>query len=149
VGRRTRAGVGASALVVVVGAIVSSPAQPAGMLKGTYRVTLAARDLRAVGASSEDTAHDVGTWTLILAGGRWTLRQTHGLYGNGFVGGVFAVEGSRAAFTLTSADGYPHGEFVGTLRWRTRAGVLRFATVDRPLTDLLALLIARPWKQLR
>ena len=148
-GRRMRAGVGASALMVVVGAILSSPAQPAGMLKGTYRVTLAARDLRAIGASSEDTRHDVGTWTLVLAGGRWTLRQAHGLYGNGFVRGVFTVEGQRAEFTLTSSDGYPHSEFVGTLRWRTSPGVLRFATVDRPLTDLLALLTARTWKRLR
>jgi hypothetical protein len=135
--------------MVVVGAIVSPPAQSAGMLKGTYRVTLAAHDLRSIGASSEDTAHDVGTWTLVLARGRWTLRQTHGLYGNGFVGGVFAVEGSSAAFTLTSSDGYPHGEFVGTFQWRTSAGALRFATGNRPLTDLIALLTARPWKRLR
>jgi hypothetical protein len=135
--------------MVVVGAILSTTAEPAGALEGTYRSTLAVRDLQAIGTSSDDIGHDVGTWTLVLAGGRWVLRQAHGLNGNALDRGVVAVEGSRAAFTLTSADGYRHGEFVGTLRWQRTSGVLRFTAVDRSLTDLIALLIARPWKRLR
>jgi hypothetical protein len=137
-------------LIVLVGAIVSAPAEPASTLQGTFRVALGLRDLRALGASSEDVTHDVGTWTLSIAGGRWTLRQVGGLDGNALDRGVVAVEGSRSAFTLTSVDGYPHGEFVGALRWRASAGQLRFAALDRrPLTDLVALFTARPWTRLR
>jgi hypothetical protein len=53
--------IGASTLIVIVGAILSTPAEPASTLQGTFRVTLAPRDLRAIGTASEDVAHDVGT----------------------------------------------------------------------------------------
>jgi hypothetical protein len=150
VGRPMPTRIGAGTLIVIVGAILSTPAEPASTLQGTFRVTLAPLELRALGTAGEDVAHDVGTWTLTIAGGRWTLRQVDGLNGDAFDRGLVRVEGSRAAFTLTSADGYPHGEFVAALRWRTTAGRLRFAALDRrPLTDLVALLTARPWKRLR
>jgi hypothetical protein len=142
--------IGAITLMVIVGAILSPPAEPASALQGTFRVTVAPVDLRAIGTSSEDVTHVVGTWTLSIVGGGWTLRQVGGLNGNALDRGVVTVERSRAAFTLTSVDGYPHGEFVAALRWRVTAGRLRFTALDRrPLTDLVALFTARPWKRLR
>jgi len=78
------------------------------------------------------------------------LRQANGRYGNALDRGVVALDGSRAAFTMTSADGYRHGELVGTVRWHASARALRFSVAVRPRSaDLLEVLVARPWVRIR
>jgi hypothetical protein len=139
-----------AAVVVAAGSVLASGATAAGSFSGTYRVTLAARDLARVGASAHEVGWDVGTWTLALGHGRWTLRQANGRYGNALDRGLVALDGSRAAFTMTSADGYRHGEFVGTVRWQASAGALRLSVAVRPRSaDLLEVLVARPWRRIR
>jgi hypothetical protein len=139
-----------AAVAVAAGSVLAPAAAAAGSLSGTYRVTLAARDLVRVGASAQEVGWDVGTWILAIGHGRWTLRQANGRYGNAFDRGVVALDGSRAAFTMTSADGYRHGEFVGTVRWQASAGALRFSVAVRPRSaDLLEVLVARPWLRIR
>jgi hypothetical protein len=138
------------AVAVAAGSVLAPSGAAAGSLSGTYRVTLAPRDLVRVGASAHEVGWDTGTWTLTLGHGRWTLRQANGRYGNALDRGVVALDGSRAAFTMTSADGYRHGEFVGTVRWRATAGALRFSVAVRPRSaDLLEVLVARPWLRIR
>jgi hypothetical protein len=115
---------------------------------GSYTVTLAARDLTEAGASAREADWTRGTWKLTLAGRRWTLRQTNGVYGNAVDRGVVATDGARAAFTLTSANGFPHTEFVGAVRWRASAAGLRFTPAVRPRNgDIVALLVAHRWRR--
>jgi hypothetical protein len=119
---------------------------PAAPPAGIYRVTLAAADARAAGADAHDAGWDAGAWTLVLAGNRWTLRQR----GGAVDAGTLAASGAGVAFTLRSADGYAHNEFLGTLSWRGEAGTLRFAVVAFARNhDLAALLAARPWRRIR
>jgi hypothetical protein len=139
-----------AAVAVAAGSVLAPGAAAAGSLSGTYRVTLAARDLVTVGASAHEVGWDVGTWILALGHGRWTLRQANGRYGNALDRGVVALDGSRAAFTMTFADGYRHGEYVGTVRWQASAGAFRFTVAVRPRSaDLLEVLLARPWLRIR
>ena len=139
-----------AAVAIATGSVLAPGAAAAGSLSGTYRVTLAARDLVRVGASAHEVGWAVGTWTLALGHGRWTLRQANGRYGNALDRGVVALDGSRAAFTMTSADGYRHGELVGTVRWQASARALRFSVAVRPRSaDLLEVLVARPWVRIR
>ena len=113
---------------------------------GTFATTLSAADLRAAGASSREATWDAGTWTLVLAGNRWTLRQHGGLYGN-------AVDAGRrggAGFTLTSADGYAHSEYVGRIRVVVGARTLRFLSFDHPRNeDIARILTVHPWKRVK
>jgi hypothetical protein len=139
-----------AAVAIAAGSVLAPGAAAAGSLSGKYRVTLAARDLVRVGASAREVGWDVGTWTLALGHERWTLRQADGRYGNALDRGDVALDGSSAAFTMTSADGYRHGEFVGTVRWHASAGALRFSVAVRPRSaDLLEVLVARPWLRIR
>src|SRR5204863_283504 len=78
--------VSAIALAAVGGAAAGAP------LDGTYRVTVSAADLIRAGSDANDAKWGVGTWTLTLAGRRWTLRQEHGLYGNAIDRGVMDAQ---------------------------------------------------------
>jgi hypothetical protein len=134
----------ACALLVAVSA-AAAVAAPGGF-EGSYRATLAARALVAVGTPADLAAADTGTWTLTVRGGRWWLRQSGGPYGNASDRGDVAVAGAVAKFETRTVDGYPHHVFVGALRWRLRAGVLRFAIVGRQREDLAGVLAAAGWQ---
>jgi hypothetical protein len=131
--------------------LLSAPAAVAAATpQGTYRVTLGARDLVRVGASAREAGWARGTWTLTLAGRRWTLRQTNGVNGNTLDRGTIEVVAAGAAFTLRSADGFVHNEDVGTLRWTVSAAGLRFVPVVRSRNqDVIQILSARVWRRMR
>jgi hypothetical protein len=138
---RRLAFVAAVALAAVGGAGAAAP------LDGTYRVTVSAADLMRAGSDANDSKWGVGTWTLTLAGRRWTLRQEHGLYGNAIDRGVMDAKGG---FTTTLVDGYGHHEFLGVLRGRmTSAGLVFMRVSAARNTDLAAVLSARPWRRFR
>ncbi len=138
------AGLSFSVAAVAATIVLAAQAGP----QGTYRVKLSERDLAAVGASSREAGWGTGGWTLILAGDRWTLRQAHGRYGNALDRGTVEAAGSRAAFTLRSADGFRHNEFVGALTWRATAAGLRFAVAEKSRNrDVIQILSARAWRR--
>jgi hypothetical protein len=131
------------AFVAAVGLAAAGGAAAGAPLDGTYRVTVSAADLIRAGSDANDSKWGVGTWTLTLAGRKWTLRQKHGLYGNALDRGVVDAEGG---FTTALVDGYGHHEFLGVLRGRLTAAGLVFTRVAAARnTDLAAVLSARPW----
>ena len=131
--------VSAIALAAVGGAAAGAP------LDGTYRLTVSAADLIRAGSDANDAKWGVGTWTLTLAGRKWTLRQERGLYGNAIDRGVMDAKGG---FTTALVDGYGHHEFLGVLRGRRTARGLVFTRVSAALnTDIAAILSARPWRR--
>jgi hypothetical protein len=138
-----------TAVVIAAGAVLAAPASSRSGIDGTYRVRIGAADLRAASAEGLIAADDVGTWTVTFEGGRWTLRQSHGAYGNSFDRGVVTLAGARAVFTLSSADGFPHHESLGILHWRATAGSLRFTHPGHATGDILFVLAARPWARTR
>jgi hypothetical protein len=116
-----------------------------GLPHGTFAKTLTEADLRKAGASTREATWGVGRWTLVLAGNRWTLRQHGGIYGNAMDAG--RRDGDR--FTLTTADGFAHNEYVGQLRVAVTARMLRFFSFDRPRNaDIARILSVRPWRRL-
>jgi hypothetical protein len=123
-------------------------AEPRFPLQGHYQATFTARDLVAAGEAAE-AADDTGTWTLTFVGERWTLRQAGGAFGNAIDRGVVVIHGSLAVFTVTSTNGFPHHEALGTLRWRMSGNTLHFSALGRHRTDLPAVLSARPWNRVR
>jgi hypothetical protein len=133
-----------TAALVASGLPAGSAASAPGW-NGTYRATVTAADLRAVGTPVDIARVDAGTWTLVLADGRWTLRQAGGPYGNAVDKGDVVVSGPVADFTLTSSDGHPHHVYDGRLRWRPTAAGLRFSLVGREREDVGGVLAARPW----
>ncbi|WP_019135116.1 hypothetical protein [Cellulomonas massiliensis] len=102
------------------------PARPGGIPDGTYRVTVDADVLRAGGWPEHDIAHNVGTYTFVLDGGRYTWAQhadgevpgpTHG-------GATYAVDGDRVRW----AWGPELGGFVTETTWELQDdGSLVFA----------------------
>ena len=135
-------GVGLPALVALAAA---GGLGPPGSLDGTYRVTVAAADLLRAGSDANDASWGVGTWTLTLSGSSWTLRQTHGLYGNAHDQGVVDA---RGAFTTSLVDGYAHHEFLGVLGARATSRGLVFTRISPARnTDIAAILSARPWRR--
>jgi hypothetical protein len=131
------------ALAASVALAIAGGAGAAGPLDGIYRVTVGAANLTRAGSDANDAKWGVGTWTLTLAGRRWTLRQEGGLYGNAIVRGVRDTKGG---FTTALVDGYGHHEFLGVLRGRLTAAGLVFTRVAAARnTDLAAVLSARPW----
>jgi hypothetical protein len=138
-----------AAVVVAALAALAAPAAPRSGIDGTYRVRLAAADLRSASAEGLTAADDVGTWTVTFGGGRWTLRQAHGAYGNSLDRGTVTLAGARAIFTLSSADGFPHHEYLGILHWRGTTGSLRFTHPGHATNDILFVLAARPWARIR
>jgi hypothetical protein len=127
-------------LLLAMALVVAAP-------HGTFAKTLTVADLRAAGASSREAAWDGGRWTLVLAGNRWTLRQSGGVYGNAVDGG--RIDGDR--FTLTSADGYAHNEDVGRLRVSVKPGTLQFVSLPpSPRNeDVARILRIRPWTRVK
>ena len=133
------------ALVAAVTLAAVGGAAAAGPLDGTYRVTVSAADLIRAGSDANDSKWGVGTWTLTLAGRKWTLRQERGLYGNAIDRGVMDAKGG---FTTALVDGYGHHEFLGVLRGRRTGAGLVFTRVSSALnTDIAAILSARPWRR--
>ena len=109
-------------------------------------VTKAVIGSEALYCDANDAKWGVGTWTLTLAGRRWTLRQEHGLYGNAIDRGTIDAKGG---FTTALVDGYGHHEFLGVLRGRrTSTGVAFTRVASARNTDLAAVLSARPWRRL-
>jgi len=135
----------AFAAVLAASGILGAAAASAPGWDGTYRATVTAADLRAVGTPVDIARVDAGTWTLVLTDGRWTLRQAAGPYGNAVDKGDAVVSGAVADFTLTSSDGRPHHVYDGRLRWRRTAAGLRFSIVGREREDVGGVLAARPW----
>jgi hypothetical protein len=139
-------------LALVLGAIAfavppgSAPA--ATSLQGTYRVTLAKRDLGAAGAVGLLADNDVGTWTLTIGHGRWEVRQNGGIYGNTLDKGTFTARGRTLAFTLASGYGYHHRQFLGSARWERRSDGLRFTAVGPPQVDVVYVLSVKPWRRI-
>jgi hypothetical protein len=148
VDRRTAAVVGTAVVVAAVAALAAPAALRSG-IDGTYRVRVNAADLRAASAEGLFAADDAGTWTVTFGGGRWTLRQSHGAYGNSLDRGTVTLAGPRALFTLSSADGFPHHEYLGILHWRTTPGSLRFTRPGHATSDIFFVLAARPWARVR
>jgi hypothetical protein len=134
---------GAIASVVQAG---SAPATTS--LRGSYRVTLAKRDLAGAAAVGVLADNDLGTWTLTIGHGRWALRQTGGLYGNTVDKGTFAARGRTLALTLASGYGYHHRQFLGSARWDKSSAGLRFTPVGPPQVDVVYVLSVKPWRQL-
>ena len=135
--------------VAALAALAAAALLGTGGPQGAYRATLSMAELRAAGASAREAGWDAGTWTLTLAGSRWTLRQSGGRYGDAVDRGTVAVSGARAAFTLRSADGFPHNEDVGTLTWRTAPDGLRFAAAVRSRNaDVIRILSTRAWARI-
>jgi hypothetical protein len=130
-------------LILATALAAAGPGDP----NGTFVKTLTAADLRHAGASSLEAAWGGGTWTLVVADyRRWTLRQRRGVYGNAVDAG--RIDGDR--FTLTTADGYAHNEYVGRLRAVVRPRTLQFLSFDRPRNgDIMRILAVRPWKRLK
>jgi hypothetical protein len=122
--------------------LASTPAPPAG----TFRVTLTSHDLAAVGASQREAGWGSGTWTLSLAGKRWTLAQRGGRYGNAVDSGT--VVGGK--LVVHSVNGFVHNEDVGTVSWESTPPRLRFFSGNQPRNrDIVQILTARPWVRLR
>ncbi len=147
-GRRTAVSMSMAVAVAAVAALAAPAAVPT-RIDGTFHVRIGATDLRAASAEGLLAADDVGTWTVTFAGGRWTLRQSHGAYGNSFDRGTVTLTGPRAVFTLSSADGFPHHEYLGILRWRATAGSFRFTHPGHATSDILFVLAARNWARVR
>lgn len=119
----------------------------AAALHGLFGVTLSAADLAHVGASPREAAWGTGSWTLAVRGGRWTLRQSRGLYGNAVDRGTVSGEGR---FVVRLVDGFPHNEDLGRMSWRESAAGLVFVPVVRARNqDIAQILSARPWRRLR
>jgi hypothetical protein len=133
---------------IVAGATFAAAASSTDALHGRYRVTLRQRDLGGAAAVGLLAENDLGTWTLTIAGSRWTLRQSHGIYGDTIDQGTFAVAGERAAFTLTSGYGFRHHQFLGMTRWQAGKRTLRFSSLGPPQVDVIFVLSARPWLRL-
>jgi hypothetical protein len=118
----------------------------AAALHGTFGVTLSPADLVHAGASAREASWGSGSWTLTVAGSRWTLRQSGGRFGNAVDKGT--VDG-KGTFTVRLVDGFHHNEDVGTLHWRETAAGLRFVPVVRARNqDLVQILAARPWRRM-
>jgi len=132
------------AALVAACALAGSASSSTGF-DGTYRATISGADLRAVGTPVDIAVADAGTWRLVVANGRWTLRQSGGLYGNAVDRGDVTVAGPVAKFTLRSSDGHRHHVFGGALRWRRTGTGLRFAIVGRGREGFPGVLAARPW----
>ena len=133
------------AAALVAAAVLAGSASSSTGLDGSYRSTVSAADLRAVGTPVDIAIVDSGTWTLVVAHGRWTLSQRGGLYGNAVDRGDVVVSGPVAKFTLTSSDGHPHHVYDGALRWRRTGTGVRFAIVGHEREDVAGVLAARPW----
>ena len=131
----------AAAAVLAAAAALTGPASFAG----SYRATMTAAELRAVGTPADIALVDAGTWTLVVRNGHWTLRQAGGPEGNAVDRGDVAVSGAVADFTLRSSDGHPHHVYDGALRWQRRGSGLRFTIVDHEREDVAGVLAARPW----
>jgi hypothetical protein len=144
---------GRARLAVVLGVIASavqagSAALATTSLQGTYRVTLAKRELAGAAAVGLLADNDLGTWTLTIGNGRWTLRQSGGIYGNTLDKGTFAARGRTLAFTLASGYGYHHRQFLGSARWDKSSAGLRFTPVGPPQVDVVYVLSVKAWRQL-
>jgi hypothetical protein len=136
-------------VAVILTGVTATPARDPA-LSGSYRATLSAGDLVRAGAPSVEAADDSGTWTLTVLERRWTLHQTHAPDQNGLDRGVVTVAGNRVGFTLLTSDGAPHRVFLGTFRWTSRAGTLRFSLLaDQFPTGVVTVLTARPWTRIR
>ncbi|TML91261.1 MAG: hypothetical protein E6G08_00930 [Actinobacteria bacterium] len=131
-------------LILAAALATAAPGDP----NGTFVKTLSAAELRHAGASSREAAWGSGTWTLVLADfRRWTLRQRGGIYGNAVDAG--RIDGDR--FTLTTADGFAHNEYVGQLRVIVKRGTLQFFWIaPQPRNaDVARILSGRPWKRVK
>jgi hypothetical protein len=132
------------AALVAAGAL-SGSASPATGFDGSYKVTISAADLRAVGTPADIALVDAGSWRLVVADGRWTLRQSGGPFGNAVDRGDVVVSGPLAKFTLRSSDGHPHHVYDGALRWRRSGSGVHFTIVGHEREDVAGVLAARPW----
>ena len=129
---------------MVAGAL-SGPAASSTGFDGTYRATISAIDLRAVGTPADVAVVDAGIGRLVVADGHWTLIQSGGLYGNAVDRGDVTVVGAVARFTLRSSDGHPRGLYAGALRWRRIGRGLRLAIIGPRREDVARVLAARLW----
>jgi hypothetical protein len=128
--------------------LATALAATAGSLPhGTFVKTLTAADLRTAGSARREATWGVGRWTLVLAGNRWILRQSGGVYGDAVDAG--RRDGDR--FTLTSADGFAHNEYVGRLRVMVSGGTLQFFWIaPQPRNaDIARIFSVRPWKRVK
>lgn len=91
------------------------PAQPGDLPDGTYRVTVGAAALRAGGWAEHDVANNVGTYTFVLDGGRYTWSQhaDTAVPGPTQGGATYAVDGDRIRW----AWGPELGGFVTETTW--------------------------------
>ena len=135
-------------LGVVASAVQAGPAPATTSLQGTYRVTLAKGDLAGAAAVGLLADNDLGSWTLTIGHGRWTLRQSGGIYGNTLDKGTFTARGRTLAFILASGYGYHHRQFLGSARWDRSSAGLRFTPVGPPQVDVVYVLSVEAWRQL-
>lgn len=144
----------ANALALLVGLILTgvmtTAAEAAVTLNGSYVTTLSARSLIRAGAPSVGSADETGTWTLTFAKRSWTLRQAHAPDQNAVDRGIFVVARDRIGFTLLTSDGSPHRVFLGTFRWTVRHGTLHLSLLGNQFsTSLVTVLTAQPWMRVR
>jgi hypothetical protein len=135
---------------VTAAAVTATSAHAAGVLTGSYRVTLRAGDLVRAGAPSVGAMDDTGVWTLTFVGPRWTLRQEHAPIQDALDRGVIVLRGNQVGFVLLTSDGASHRVFLGTFRWRLSGGTLRFSPVAHQFpTSVLTILVTKPWQRVR
>jgi hypothetical protein len=143
---------GSARRAVVLAAIayvaVAGSARATNALQGAYRVTLDRQELAGAAAVGLLADNDVGTWTLTIGHGRWTLRQSGGIYGNTLDKGTVVAHGRTLAFTLASGYGYQHRQFLGSARWKTFPGTVRFTAVGPPQVDVLYVLSVKLWRRI-
>jgi hypothetical protein len=143
---RMRIAVGLVATIAMVTAVpaLAATRAGAGVLNGTYRVTISDADLTASGVTKVgDIRENHGRFTWVLRDGRWRMNQhaiNHLFHPN--VDGTYTVRGDRVSFI------WPDGPRPTTLRWRRSNGDLRLTVVSGGDRIVRTLFTARPWKQI-
>jgi hypothetical protein len=149
----TRHACKATALVALAVALVAGTAlagSGSSIRNGTYRTTFTKKDFARPGISAEDRAGNLGTWTLTLSNGRWTLvDRTPPGYGPGdHITGTYSSSGGVVTFLHKTPKAY--AGVAPKVIWRFDGKALHL----KPVSGFPALVVrliwtAHPWLRVR
>jgi hypothetical protein len=108
--RSTVAKLGARSLVAVVVALIAagSAGAASSIPNGVYHATYVAKDLQVSGVSVEDRQGNLGTWTLTLKSGSWTLvnKAPAGYPPGDHIAGTYSSSGGVVTFLHKTPHAY-------------------------------------------